>query len=617
MSEGVLTKAMTAAARTLTAAAVRLGGEDRDTAPASSAFEWQRRILAFYDENSFARYPAQFYARHLSKLRLFPAVRKDNGEIEEIEDNAAREIMDRIRDPGGGDSQWKSQYARLRFLIGECYLACTGEGQEGEFWEVLSPTELRWDKSGKRFVRIQANQQRAEYPEDRQPLDEAASEGAMRVWRLWNPHPAHSQLPDSSMRAALEHLELLMLCSGATRARLRSRLAGSGVLAIDSSINLPAPDVDEDDEDPKSDPLFEQIIEHFEAPIQNPGSSSAIVPYLLKFDAGGRAISDLIAHIAIHDPTAYPELEVAEKLVRFLAMGIDIPPEELLGMGKEGNHWSAWKVDEQSWEIVRPMCQSLVDDLTGAYFQPACREAKIENWKNMVVGYDAAEIVSHPNRGKDVLEVYREMEASGDALRAAFDLTEDDAPDEEERRYRLAISLSEPSLLPEGLRPAEPEAPEGGEQVVEEPPNEEEAEQRRVALAASGNGHDDLPIRLLAAAEMAVSVARSRAGARLRSRERSCQECFEGVEAPNGALAAALGPETVARLGDFEPEALVAGGSADFVEAARRWGVADRKAFQLGEGIERYAAATLYEASIPSISEELRELVLTACWPDS
>ena len=102
---------------------------------------WQRQALEFYDILGECWYPAQFYGRMLSRVRLYPALRRGDGTVEEIDDPQAQEVLNRIQDPGGGTSQWKEAYGRLQFLIGDGYLTATIIDEQ-EAWEYLSPAEL-------------------------------------------------------------------------------------------------------------------------------------------------------------------------------------------------------------------------------------------------------------------------------------------------------------------------------------------------------------------------------------------------------------------------------------------------------------------------------------------
>src|SRR3990172_6784549 len=212
----------------LAGAAEEVHGVDADGRRRRYLTDRQRQALQFYDLLAECFYPAHFYSRMLSRVRLFPAIREGDGDPKEIEDPAAQKVLARIQDPGGGQAQWKSAYGRLMFLIGEGYLTVTEE-DGAESWEFLSPAEIVPTGEG-RFQRIKDFGQREELTEA--PSQEALSEGSIRVWRLWRKHPLHSDRADAPTFPVLPLFEYLMLLQKAARAQALSRIVGSGLLVI-------------------------------------------------------------------------------------------------------------------------------------------------------------------------------------------------------------------------------------------------------------------------------------------------------------------------------------------------------------------------------------------------
>ena len=139
----------------LTAAGFRITHQDADSLRRLIQ-PWQARSFSYYDQLGEIKYAAQFYARMLAPLRLYPAKRDENDEWLEIEQNPddgpapsgddldAIDALDRIQDPGGGREALLSSYGRLMFLAGEALLFCSIDPETGEEqWEMLSTDELR------------------------------------------------------------------------------------------------------------------------------------------------------------------------------------------------------------------------------------------------------------------------------------------------------------------------------------------------------------------------------------------------------------------------------------------------------------------------------------------
>jgi hypothetical protein len=571
---------------------------------------WQERALTYYDSLGAIKYAGNFLSRNLTQLRIFPAFLDENGEPQETELPAARELLDRVQDPNGGRTNLFGTYARLRFLIGESYLVCTYDGDDGEKWEMLSVDELRVNASGT-YTRMMAPQtgttELKAAPDDAfEPLADTAI-----VYRLWRPHPRFSLWADSSLRGILDDCEELLLLQAAVRARVRSRLAGPGVWVIADDIS-PAPPEVIGDENMAADPFYEDLIEAITTPISEEGSAAAMVPMLLRVPA--ERVKDGFNFISFRDANEeYREVALRDEALKRLAIGLDMPPEVLTGIA-DVNHWGAWQVDEQTFKAhIQPVCQELCDDLTSAYLRPAAREAGIANWQRIVVAYDAAGIVNHPDRAKDAKELQALGAIGHAALRDACGFDDSDAPTEAERAERIGILTRDPSLAWYGIptirsggiepSPGEIEDPQGSNDAGAGPSTGAEVEP-----GPPPNAPPDTNVAsamILGACDMAVERSRSLAGSRIRTRANNgCQECKERLlQVPQRLVASTLGPEMVSGLNAPADRELVAGGADDLVQTLTRWGIAGERARAIGDQVESHAARTLYElepAPLPS-----------------
>jgi hypothetical protein len=224
----------------------------------------------------------------------------------------------------------------------------------------------------------------------------------------------------------------------------------------------------------------------------------------------------------------------------------------------------------------------MVDDFTTAYLRPAAREAGIEDWESLQVGYDAADVVNHPDRAKDAKDLYELGALSSQKLREETGFNEDDRPTEEEHSEWLAVKLRDPSLLDgeEGMDDATEPGADNASEVLEEPPDETMLQDEDAPLAVSG--------QLIGAAKMATIRCRELAGSRIRSRLKSKteEEMIDGVS--NAVVAATLGRE-------LSPIANVETGADGFRAFAREMGYSPAAASRLGDIIERHAVKTLFD----------------------
>jgi hypothetical protein len=585
--------------------------------------QWQSEALAFYDTSGECWYAAQFYSRAISKLRLYAAKVDESGEMQEIEDleDPAVQAVDRIKDSSGGRGQLLGSWARLMFLTGETYLTITNNpATDEEVWECLSSDELRL-APGRGYVRWKAPSVTPEEldnaPDDQfEPLgkDKNGKKTAV-VYRLWRRHPRYSMLSDAPMRACLSLFEELQLLQLAVRARARSRLSGAGILAVPTEIifaNLPTGS----EQDPKKSPIMDMLQKAATTAIQNPGSASAVVPIVIQ---GPAAHLEGLRWIPIGNAQEkYEEQGLRTELLGRIAIGLDFPKEQLLGMG-DANHWTAWLVDEQTWSAhLQPMANLLVEDLTGVYLQPYLKEQDIEDWGDYAVGYDAAEVINHPDRNKDATQMFRDGELSGTTWREVAGFTDTDAPDEEEFRIYLARTFNDPQMLPEKYRPDPPPAPviapkeeqkppdEGGEPVDEGPPDEKDPQavedEQQVEVASA------YVSELTGVARATVRRARELAGSRLRTRVRKIDDLNDLVTSctTNSLVASTIGPERCNAASLGTPHELVASAGDGFGDIAAEFGLDPAVGRRIASILEDHAAKTLFEVNPAPVPPRLR-----------
>lgn len=591
--------------RALTAAGQRVNQANADQLR-RLAQPWQARSLAYYDMVGAVKYAAQFYSRALSNLRIFPAYLNDDGEWEETTDERAVAQLARIQDPGGGRSGLLGTYGRLMFLTGEALLLCTRDPDSGlEQWEMLSSDELKIQ--GGIYLRYKAPSLAAEElrepkQDDWRPLED---DRAAVAYRLWKRHPQFSSMPDSTMQGALDTCEELVLLTQAVRARVRSRLAGAGILLIDSKI-VPLPDEPGVDDDPAADKFVDDLIATMTAPISDEGSPSAVVPLVLRLDVPeGRSASDMIAHLTIADQSLmYPEVGMRREAIERLAVELDMPAEVLTGTA-DVNHWGAWQIDEQSWKShLQPVARQLVDDLTASFYRPTLKQEGVTEWDRYAIRYDAADVINHPDRTKDAKDVYDRGELSGEGLREVCGFDEKYEPDEEERARFVGIKVRDGGLAWYGiptLRSNSSLEPEPGEieaapppgdttEVVKAPP--EPPDGTASLIGTNGDG----AARIMGAAYLGMLRAREVAGNRLVSlakRDNDLRELLRGVA--TGEVAHTLGADRVHKLGVVTERELVAPASPLIVDTIRMFGLPREVAAQIAAGIEEHTARTLYE----------------------
>jgi len=255
----------------------------------------------------------------------------------------------------------------------------------------------------------------------------------------------------------------------------------------------------------------------------------------------------------------------------------------------KANHWTAWQIDEQMAKAhIFPRAASFCEDFTSAYLRPAAIAANVPDAERLILWYDPADLVVHPDRSSNAKEVFALGEVSGEYLREATGIPEDAAPSDEERLQILAFLAKDPALLAGEETPVAEQT--GADTEPGPPPAAEPPEAPPVAASAF-----DLRVaRILGAADSAVTRARAAAGSKARTRARSCEDCSAAIDGLANHLVfprlATLGKDAELSL---RPADLVKGAASEFAETLRRYGVEDGMVDALARQVESYAATTL------------------------
>lgn len=602
----------------LTAAATKIGPRNQEQLQRLIQ-PWQQRALADYDSCGECWYPAQGYARSLERIRFFPGVLDDRGEIEEVDSGPLADLFDRIQDPGGGRTELQGAYGRLMFLIGDGRLVVT-EQDGKEAWEYLSPAELRIVPGSNNPVQYLRFRAPGLAPEELTDLPDDAFEGISgdaRVYRLWRRHPTYTELADSPVKGVLELYDLLQWLTLAASASAASRAANRGALFVPDELDFGQNDVTEPDEDPQNDPFLQELVEGLSKAIRNPGTAEAAAPFVIRGPgllahpdgAGASAMVDLMQWFPLGPETSYSELDACDRVIARIANGLDLPVDWVTGNTGDVNHWSGWLVDEQGFRMhIAPVADRFARDLAAAYLRPAAIAAGIEDAERVTIGYDPAAAINHPDEIQTAREAFRDGVVSSAFYLDKIGASEDQAATEEDREWILALL---------GKKPAEPETGVDGETAPQDGGRggdiDEEAPEQNGTQPVSASALQ--AAHVLGALDLTVHRGRELAGSRLRTKTQGCDDCrgtIEGVA--TASIASTLGRELVREQmnGRGDEHALVAGAADGFAVTVAKWGVPADIALELGRLAEQHALRTLYESEPPPLPAGVQAVVLKA-----
>jgi hypothetical protein len=540
--------------------------------PSGNLQPWQKAAWGYFKTLGEIHYGCGFYARMLAGIVLEVQERDASGEWVKSENPVLVEQLERLEGARGGMSALQGQYGRLRFIQGEAMLACTLEPCDEapgyyECWEMLSCAELSYSKSGAGGVGEYTRKRKLNSTPDKlpetDPLDPLP--GTMVAWRFYHRDPEYSGMADCSMRAVLEDCEELLLLKRAIRNTARNRGAGNGVLILPAGMGGQEIDAGDGKKIPKN---AKAIYDALTASIADETASHAVTPVILF--APPDTNTQTAFHIDLRGAALYKETGLRDECIRRIGIGLDMPPEALLGTAS-ANHWTAWQIDDAAWtNHGDPVAREFVEELTAAILHPAAEDAGLVP-EDCRVWFDATAVVEDPDRARASQEAFDRITISEEAYRRETGWEESDAPDDAEWQRRAALRKAHTA------DPAAQGAPEGT------------SVERVIGMAEACV----LRCRELAGSKLRTKMQRADTPANLRARIGGAHNCMVAAK-----LAADVKDE-------HDAETLVAGAGQAFLLGMFSMGLERSLAETLVRRVEEHAANTLWLAEPGDLPDEV------------
>lgn len=497
--------------------------------------EWQAKAWDYYDEIGELRFGVNWLANALSRVNLVAAVPpKSQGDEPVAVDLDAQpelvrqvQLVTEIAGGSAGQGQLLAGSAKHLTVPGLGFILATADDQTDTFasWRALSNDEVR--KRGGDILEV-AHSETGEWTE----LAEA--DLLIKVWRA---HPRKSWTPDSPVRAVLDSLNEISLLTKRIAADARSRLAGNGLLVIPEEAEFPPGQIvtqanGTTTEQP--DEFIATFVQVAQIAIADQDSPAAKVPLVIRMP--GEFVKD-VQHLTFWSDFDSSLDTLRQAAVKRLALGLDMPPEVLLGLG-DSNHWSAWQIAEEAITLhIEPLAETICHALTIGFLRPAL-EAEGLDPDSVIVWYDTTDLTTRPDHSTAAAEAHARRKISDAAYLREIGLDDADTPEPDELRRRILIDLAmaNPTIAPallmlagvfdstdlEATDAAAPTAPVAVPAAPSTaPPPADGPPVRDTTPPAVDNAPPDeqaaVAAGLLGAADGLVVRALERAGARLRS----------------------------------------------------------------------------------------------------
>lgn len=503
--EGVAPRTMIAAAQRVTS-----GTDIRKVAQSTNG--WAKQAWIYYDTIGEFRYAVDWVAQMIAKAAI---TLTRNGKPVPDGDPAVAQVPwlgDLFGSPQVRTEMLRSIGIHLT-VAGECYLLGTTRGGR-DHWQIAAACELT--QRGKKYYLGGA---------------EVESSGTPFLLRIWRPHPRKPSEANAPSRAVLPILAEMDALTKRIFAEIDSRLSGAGILFVASEFELPAPVTGNERQGSTADQFQAALNAAITEAIGDQTAASARTPIVVTVP-GDRI--DQVRHLTFATPMDERVKELRDEAIRRLALGMDLPPEIMTGMG-DTNHWTAWNVDESAIKAhAEPLLDLITDSLTMGLLWPLLQAAGIDNFDEYAITSDTAEMRLRPDRSREAFELYDRGVIDAVALRREVGFDEEDAPSDAEVREFFLRKVAAGQTTPELVAAALNELGIDLGQMESEGDTSRAVEARPTPSLQQhpneGPPEDGIvpPPALISAADVIVQRALERAGNRLRTKTGSKLTCPAG-----------------------------------------------------------------------------------------
>lgn len=396
--------------------------------------DWQAEAWELYRLVGEYGWFVRFRARTCSRVRLIaseidPDTGLPTGGISE--DNAeGRRVSELVRTIAGGplgQAELIKRTAQILGVPGELWIAVLVL-PVGVKWFAVTPKQIeRGNRNNTVVIKLPDG--------SKHEFNKANGDG---MFRVWNEDAEDPSQPDSPVRSNLDPLREVVTASRKIRNADLSKLIGNGILVIPQEASLPdtnAPVSADKPGDPPTPPVqsgkVAQKLQNMiaaQAKIaveEGPGSLASMTPLIV---AAPAEHVDKIKHVTITDEITKVAIETRNAAIDRLAMGLDMTPEQLRGLG-DTNHWSSRQLtDEDVNMYVKPVMETICH----AIYDNAMRNVLISSGINpdkYLLWYDASDLTADPDKTDEAKDAHTAGALKNAALLRQLGLPDDDGYD--------------------------------------------------------------------------------------------------------------------------------------------------------------------------------------------
>ncbi|UJQ86534.1 portal protein [Mycobacterium phage PenguinLover67] len=406
----------------------------RGTMVSDGRGSWQIEAWELLDLVGELRYYVGWRAGSCSRVRLIASEIDEEtglptGGIDEDSSEAMRvaEIVKAIAGGPLGQAQMIKRLAECLTVPGEVWLAILIR-DDGEHWLPVTREEMKAKPGGGTDI---------EMPDGKMHHYNPANDALIRIW---NPRPRRAKEADSPVRACLDPLREIVRTSKKIKNASKSRLIGNGVLFLPQEMSLPAAQAPVPEGQaqvpgapvpvvqgvPAADQLNNLLYNVAKVSIEDEDSQAAFIPIMATVP--GEHLKN-VQHIKFGNDVTEVEIKTRNDAIARLAMGLDVSPERLLGLGTNSNHWSAWQIGDEDVQLhISPVMETICAAINREVLRIVLQRENIDPAK-YILWYDASQLTVDPDKTDEATAAKDHGALTNEAYRKYLGLGDEDGYD--------------------------------------------------------------------------------------------------------------------------------------------------------------------------------------------
>lgn len=367
----------------------------------SGRMGWQTEAWDLMDKVGELRYYVSWRANSCSKIRLIASELDIEGKPTGRCDD--QDVIDIVNSIGGnqlGAAQFIKRSVEQLTVPGMTYQGIVIDSKGRERWLAFSVDE----------VTKTPEKTEVEMPDG---TKHTIVKGSDSIWKCWQPHPRRAKECDSPVRANLSPLREIVTQTATINDAGKSRLLGNGIVFVPTEMSLPSSTAPVAADQPGAPielqgtpavrELEELLYQVAQVSYNDDESFARMIPIFASVP--GEQVKN-VHHLKFDTEITDTAIKIRNDAIARLALGLDVSPERMLGLGSSTNHWSAWQIGDNDVQMhLAPVMELICEALTDNILYNKLRDLG-KNPDDFVVWYDASELTADPDKSDDATDAF-------------------------------------------------------------------------------------------------------------------------------------------------------------------------------------------------------------------